>query len=131
MRHRVKTKSFHRKKAHREAMFINQAIDLINYGRIETTVAKAKALRPFIEKLTTLALKGDIASRRLLNARLRNNKAAATKLFKEIAPLFKDRGDDKSGGGYTRIYKLDKRRRGDDAPMAIIEFVKHPDLDNQ
>jgi len=122
MRHRVKTKSFHRKKEHREAMFINLAVSLIEHGRIETTLPKAKALRPFVEKLVTLAKKETIAARRLLNARLRNNRKAVTKLFKDIAPLFKE-----VNGGYTRIYKLDKRRRGDDAQMAIIEFVKFPE----
>ncbi|ACO04841.1 MAG TPA: 50S ribosomal protein L17 [Persephonella sp.] len=122
MRHRVKTKSFHRPKEQREALFVNLAIALIEHGKIETTVQKAKALRPFVEKLVTLAKKETVAARRLLNARLRNNTKAATKLFKEIAPLLKERN-----GGYTRIYKLDKRRRGDDAQMAIIEFVEHPD----
>ncbi|MBK3332363.1 50S ribosomal protein L17 [Persephonella atlantica] len=122
MRHRVKTKSFHRKKEHREAMFVNLAVSLIEHGRIETTLPKAKALRPFVEKLVTLAKKETIAARRLLNARLRNNRKAATKLFKDIAPLFKE-----VNGGYTRIYKLDKRRKGDDAQMAIIEFVKFPE----
>ncbi|NPA53569.1 MAG: 50S ribosomal protein L17 [Aquificae bacterium] len=122
MRHRVKTKSFHRPKEQREALFINLACALIEHGRIETTLPKAKALRPFIEKLVTLAKKQNVASRRLLNARLRNNTKAATKLFKEIAPLLAERN-----GGYTRIYKLDKRRRGDDAQMAIIEFVEFPE----
>ncbi len=122
MRHRVKTKSFHRPKEQREALFVNLACQLIEHGRIETTLPKAKALKPFIEKLVTLAKKQNIASRRLLNARLRNNTKAATKLFKEIAPLLAERN-----GGYTRIYKLDKRRRGDDAQMAIIEFVEFPE----
>ncbi|WP_297454973.1 50S ribosomal protein L17 [Persephonella sp.] len=121
MRHRVKTKSFHRKKEHREALMVNLATALIEHGRIETTLPKAKALRPFVEKLVTLAKKETVHARRLLNSRLRNNTRAATKLFKEIAPLFKERN-----GGYTRIYKLDKRRRGDDAEMAIIEFVEYP-----
>lgn len=122
MRHRVKTKSFHRPKEQREALFVNLACQLIEHGRIETTLPKAKALRPFVEKLVTLAKKQNVPSRRLLNSRLRNNTKAATKLFKEIAPLFADRN-----GGYTRIYKLDKRRRGDDAQMAIIEFVEFPE----
>ncbi|WP_457639615.1 50S ribosomal protein L17 [Persephonella sp.] len=126
MRHRVKTKSFHRPKEHREALFVNLAVELIEHGRIKTTLPKAKALRPFVEKLVTLAKKETVAARRLLNARLRNNTKAATKLFKEIAPLLKERQ-----GGYTRIYKLDKRRRGDDAQMAIIEFVAHPDKEEQ
>ncbi len=122
MRHRVKTKSFHRPKEQREALFVNLACELIEHGRIETTLPKAKALRPFVEKLVTLAKKQNVASRRLLNARLRNNTKAATKLFKEIAPLMAERN-----GGYTRIYKLDKRRRGDDAELAIIEFVEYPE----
>ncbi len=122
MRHRVKTKSFHRPKEQREALFVNLACQLIEHGRIETTLPKAKTLRPFIEKLVTLAKKQTVASRRLLNARLKNNTKAATKLFKEIAPLMAERN-----GGYTRIYKLDKRRRGDDAQMAIIEFVEFPE----
>ncbi len=121
MRHRVKTKSFHRPKEQREALFVNLACQLIEHGRIETTLPKAKALRPFVEKLVTLAKKETVHARRLLNARLRNNTKAATKLFKEIAPLFKERN-----GGYTRIYKLG-RRRGDDAEMAIIEFVEFPE----
>ncbi|WP_456401739.1 50S ribosomal protein L17 [Persephonella sp.] len=124
MRHRVKTKSFHRPKEQREALFINLAVALIENGRIETTLPKAKALRPFVEKLVTLAKKETVAARRILNSRLRNNTKAATKLFKEIAPLMKERN-----GGYTRIYKLDKRRRGDDAQMAIIEFVEYPEKD--
>ncbi|RMA92465.1 50S ribosomal protein L17 [Hydrogenothermus marinus] len=121
MRHRVKTKSFHRPKEQREHLFVNLACALIENGRIETTLPKAKALRPFIEKLITLAKKQDIPSRRLLNARLKMNKKAADKLFKEIAPLYAERN-----GGYTRIYKLDKKRRGDDAQMAIIELVDYP-----
>ena len=122
MRHRVKTKSFHRPKEHREALFVNLAVSLIENGKIETTLPKAKALRPFVEKLVTIAKKETIHARRLLNSKLRNNTKAATKLFKEIAPLLKERN-----GGYTRIYKLDKRRRGDDAQMAIIEFVEYPE----
>ncbi len=121
MRHRVKTKSFSRPKEQREALFINLACELIEHGRIKTTLAKAKYLRPIVEKLITLAKKQTIHSRRLLNSRLRGNTKIATKLFKEIAPLYKDRN-----GGYTRIYKLDKRRRGDDAELAIIELVDYP-----
>jgi large subunit ribosomal protein L17 len=120
MRHRVKTKKFSRPKEQREALFVNLACQLIEHGRIETTLAKAKHLRTFIEPLITLAKKQTIHSRRLLNSRLRGNTKAATKLFREIAPLYKDRN-----GGYTRIYKLDKRRRGDDAELAIIELVDY------
>ena len=120
MRHRVKTKSFHRPKEQREALLVNLAISLIEHGRIETTLPKAKVLRPFIEKLITLAKEETIHARRLILSRLRNNKKAATKLFKEIAPLYKERN-----GGYTRIYKLPKKRIGDSAELAIIELVDY------
>ncbi len=120
MRHRVKTKSFHRPKEQREALLVNLAISLIEHGRIETTLPKAKVLRPFIEKLITLAKEETIHARRLILSRLRNNKRAATKLFKEIAPLYKERN-----GGYTRIYKLPKKRIGDSAELAIIELVDY------
>ncbi|NPA52420.1 MAG: 50S ribosomal protein L17 [Aquificae bacterium] len=118
MRHRVKTKSFHRPKEQREALFINLAISLIEHEKIETTLPKAKVLRPFIEKLVSLAKKDTVHARRLALSRLRNNKKAMNKLFKEIAPLYKDRE-----GGYIRIYKLPKKRIGDSAELAIIEFV--------
>jgi len=121
MRHRVKTKSFHRPKEQREHLFVNLACALIENGRIETTLPKAKALRPFVEKLITLAKKQTVASRRLLNSRLKHHKSAADKLFKELAPIYAERN-----GGYTRIYKLDKKRRGDDAEMAIIELIDYP-----
>ncbi len=120
MRHRVKTKSFHRPKEQREHLFVNLACALIENGRIETTVEKAKVLRPFVEKLITLAKKQTVHSRRLLNSKLKDHKKTADKLFKEIAPLYAERN-----GGYTRIYKLGNRR-GDDAQMAIIELVDYP-----
>jgi large subunit ribosomal protein L17 len=120
MRHRVKTKSFHRRKEHREALFINLAKSLILHGRIETTLPKAKALRSFVEKLVTLAKEDTIHSKRLLAQRLKDQKVAK-KLYTEIAPLFKERN-----GGYTRIYKLEKRRIGDGGEKAIIEFVEYP-----
>jgi large subunit ribosomal protein L17 len=117
----VKTKSFHRPKEQREHLFVNLAVALIENGKIETTLPKAKALRPFIEKLITLAKKETIASRRLINSRLKHHQSAADKLFKEIAPLYKERN-----GGYTRIYKLAKKRIGDSSEMAIIELVDYP-----
>ncbi|MEZ0322774.1 MAG: 50S ribosomal protein L17 [Hydrogenothermaceae bacterium] len=122
MRHRVKTKSFHRPKEQREALLINLAKSLINNGRIQTTEPKAKALRSFVEKLVTLAKEDSIHSKRLLTQRLRGDYKVAAKLYKEIAPLFKDRN-----GGYTRIYKLEKRRIGDGGQQAIIEFVEYPE----
>jgi len=120
MRHRVKTKSFHRPKEQREALLVNLAVSLIEHGKIETTLPKAKVLRPFIEKLITLAKEETIHARRLILSKLRNNKKATTKLFKEIAPLYKERN-----GGYTRIYKLPKKRIGDSAELAIIELVDY------
>ncbi|MEJ5172154.1 MAG: 50S ribosomal protein L17 [Hydrogenothermaceae bacterium] len=122
MRHRVKTKSFHRPKEQREALLINLAKSLINNGRIQTTEPKAKALRSFVEKLVTLAKEDSIHAKRLLTQRLRGDHKVAAKLYKEIAPLFKDRN-----GGYTRIYKLEKRRIGDGGQQAIIEFVEYPE----
>jgi large subunit ribosomal protein L17 len=95
----------------------NLASSLIRDERIQTTVAKAKNLRPFIERLITLGKKGDLASRRLAFNRL-GKKEAVHKLFEEVAPRFSDRP-----GGYTRIIK-GNFRPGDSAPMAFIELVE-------
>lgn len=94
------------------------ALSLINHGRIKTTEAKAKELRPFIEKLLTKAKEGDLASRRIVVSRLMNRAPETKKLFEEIAPKFKE-----ISGGYTRVLKLPPRI-SDGAKMAIIEFVK-------
>lgn len=94
------------------------SIALIERGRIITTVAKAKELRPFIEKLVTLARKGTLHARRLALMKL-PNKDAVAKLFNEIGPRFVDRP-----GGYTRILKRHERRLGDAGETAIIEFLK-------
>src|SRR5204863_4030990 len=88
------------------------------HDRIITTVAKAKEVRPFVEKLITLAKKGTLHARRLAVARL-HDKEMVTKLFKEIAPRFSDRP-----GGYTRIIKRHQRRLGDAGPTAFIELLK-------
>jgi large subunit ribosomal protein L17 len=109
---------------HRSAMMGNLTVALIQHGRIETTLAKAKALRPFIEKVITLAKKAEKANdaarklhfRRLAIARVRD-KAAVGKLFDELVSEFIDRS-----GGYTRIYKLGQRV-GDAAEMALIELI--------
>jgi len=109
---------------HRSAMMGNLTVALIQHGRIETTLAKAKALRPFIEKVITLAKKAEKANdaarklhfRRLAIARVRD-KAAVSKLFDELVSEFIDRS-----GGYTRIYKLGQRV-GDAAEMALIELI--------
>ena len=110
--------------SHRSAMMGNLTVALITHGRIKTTLAKAKALRPFIEKIITLAKKAEKANeaarklhfRRLAIARVRDKKAVA-KLFDELAIEFRDRA-----GGYTRIYKLGQRV-GDAAEMALIERI--------
>ncbi|MDA0346131.1 MAG: 50S ribosomal protein L17 [Verrucomicrobia bacterium] len=104
------------KKAHRPALMANLAMAIIKEGRIKTTLAKARALRPFIEKLITLAKRGTLADRRLANSRIRNKEAVQI-LFNEKVEEFKDRQ-----GGYTRIYKIGNRI-GDAAEMALIELI--------
>ncbi len=98
----------------------NLGCALIVEGRIETTLAKAKALRPFVEKLITRGKRGTLTDRRIVFSRLRNKKAVQI-LFNEKASEFKDRP-----GGYTRIYKLG-RRVGDAAEMALIELIPASD----
>jgi large subunit ribosomal protein L17 len=100
-------------------MLANQAGSLIQHGRIKTTLAKAKALRPIVEKLVTLGKKGGLHSRRLALSRLINNEDWVKKLFGEIAPRFQDRK-----GGYTRVLKLGLRN-SDASSMALIEWVDH------
>lgn len=117
MRHRKHSNQLGVTKEHRSALLANLASSLIQEGRIRTTLKKTKALRPFIEKIITLAKKGDLHSRRMAMARLRNTTALST-LFDEKASEFANRN-----GGYTRIYKLADRRIGDAAEMALIEFV--------
>jgi large subunit ribosomal protein L17 len=100
-------------------MLANMVCSLIKHHRITTTLAKAKALRPVAEKLVTIAKKGDLQHRRLAVAKI-GQQEAVRKLFKDIAPRFKDRK-----GGYTRILKLGYRAN-DAAPMALIEWVDLP-----
>lgn len=124
MRHRRTTKKLKRTAAHRKALLANLACSLIEHGRIRTTLAKAKALRPYVEKLITTAKKAaaeeeakdQIHLRRQAIAKLRH-KNIVTKLFDEVAPASADRP-----GGYTRIVKLGARMT-DSAPMAYIELV--------
>ena len=120
MRHRRTGRKFGRDSAHRKAMFSNMAGSLFEHGRIKTTEAKAKELRPIAEKLITLARKdpGDVAAQRQAVAYLRS-KDSVHRLFHEVAPRFTERP-----GGYTRIVKLGPRQ-GDAAPMAYIELVDH------
>jgi len=120
MRHQRKTVKLGRTQGHRDALLANLAVSLIEHGRIKTTVAKAKAVRPVVEKLVTKAKTGTLHSRRMALADLRHNEAAVRKLFTEIGPLNAERK-----GGYTRIVKLGMRR-SDAAEMAIIEWVDMP-----
>ena len=105
--------------AHERLMLRNLATSLINHGRIETTETKAKRLRPVAERLVSFAKRGDLASRRRVMQQI-TDKSAVHKLFTEIAPLVSDRN-----GGYTRITKLGFRK-GDNAPMCVIELVLEP-----
>ncbi|GAA3712279.1 50S ribosomal protein L17 [Sphingomonas cynarae] len=116
MRHRVGGRKLQRTSAHRIALFRNMAAALIKHEQITTTVAKAKELRPYVEKLVTLAKKGGLSNRRLAHARLLDD-AQLVKLFDVIASRYVDRN-----GGYTRIIKTGPRQ-SDASPMAIIEFV--------
>jgi large subunit ribosomal protein L17 len=119
MRHRVKTKKLSRTASHRKAMARNLVSALIEHERIETTLTKAKAHRPFAEKLVTLAKEKNLANYRRALALLGNDKAAVAKLFDVLGPRFKERP-----GGYTRILKLEQPRLGDKAPRAYFEFVE-------
>jgi large subunit ribosomal protein L17 len=100
-------------------MLNNLSRDLITHGRIETTLTKAKTLRPHVEKIITKARKGDLAARRQVLAQLRDRDIVGH-LFEELAPVFADRD-----GGYTRILKT-RLRKGDNTQMAIIELVDRP-----
>ena len=110
--------------AHQRLMLANLSVQLFEHGRITTTVTKAKRLRPFAERLITIAKRGDLASRRrvqsVLAPRSRTNKAVVYELMENIAPAMAGRD-----GGYTRITKIGNRA-GDNAPMAVIELVMEP-----
>ena len=116
MRHRVGGRKLQRTSSHRAALFRNMAAALIKHEQILTTTAKAKELRPYIEKLVTLAKRGGLSNRRLAQSRLMDDKQLA-KLFDVIAPRYSDRS-----GGYTRIIKAGIRS-SDAAPIAVIEFI--------
>ena len=116
MRHRKGPAKLGRTSTHRQAMLANMAAALVKHEQIVTTLPKAKALRPVVEKLVTLAKKGDLSSRRLAIARLRDE-AMVRKLFSTLAERYNERP-----GGYTRVLKAGFRY-GDDAPMAVIELV--------
>jgi large subunit ribosomal protein L17 len=116
MRHRVAGRKLQRTTAHRNALFRNMAAALIKHEQITTTLAKAKELRPYVEKLVTLAKKGGLSNRRLAHARMMDD-VQLVKLFDVIAPRYADRN-----GGYTRVVKAGIRA-SDAAQIAIIEFV--------
>ena len=123
MRHGKKVNHLGRKTAHRKAMLANMACSLIEHKRINTTVAKAKALKQFVEPLVTKSKEDTTHNRRIVFSRLRQ-KEAVTELFKEVAAKIGDRP-----GGYTRIIKLGNRL-GDNADMAMIELVDYNEIYN-
>jgi large subunit ribosomal protein L17 len=116
MRHRVGGRKLSRTSAHRTSMFRNMAAALIKHEQITTTLPKAKEIRPYVEKLVTLAKRGGLSNRRLAHARLLDD-AQLIKLFDVLAERYKDRS-----GGYTRIIKAGFRA-SDASAMAVIEFV--------
>ena len=116
MRHRKKGRKLSRTASHRRATLRNMATSLFLHERIETTTAKAKELRPYAERLITLAKRGDLHARRLAAAKIQDRDVVG-KLFDEIGPRFAERP-----GGYTRILKLGARK-GDAADMSLIELV--------
>jgi large subunit ribosomal protein L17 len=116
MKHGVKQRKLGKTSTHRLAMLANMAASLVKHEQIKTTLPKAKELRPFLEKLITLAKKGGLSNRRLALSRMRDQDQVR-KMFDLLAPRYADRA-----GGYCRIYKAGFRY-GDMAPMAIIELV--------
>jgi len=116
MRHRKAGRKLNRTASHRKAMFANMAAALIKHEQIVTTLPKAKSLRPVVEKLITLAKRGDLHARRQAISQMRD-KAMVAKLFETIGPRYEERK-----GGYTRVLKAGFRY-GDSAPMAVIELV--------
>src|SRR5215475_8637494 len=116
MRHGNAHRKFNRTAEHRRAMFANMAAALIKHEQIVTTLPKAKDLRPIVEKLVTLGKRGDLHARRRAIAEIRDV-PMVKKLFEVLAPRYKERN-----GGYTRVLKAGFRH-GDNAPVAVIEFV--------
>jgi large subunit ribosomal protein L17 len=116
MRHGIAHRKLGRTTSHRTAMFANMAASLIKHEQIVTTLPKAKELRPFVEKLVTLAKRGDLHARRIAISRVRDNDQVG-KLFATLAPRYQARQ-----GGYIRVLKAGYRY-GDNAPLAVIEFV--------
>jgi large subunit ribosomal protein L17 len=117
MRHQKNRHKLGRDAAHRKALLANLSKELIEHERIETTLSKAKAVKPDVEKLITLARRGDLHARRQALSALGQDKFAVYKLFEEIAPRYSERP-----GGYTRILKLGPRK-SDATEMALLELV--------
>ncbi len=124
MRHRVSGRKLSRHTKHRELMFRNMLVSLLQHERIRTTLAKGKELRILADKIITLAKKNTLHARRLAFARLRNE-TIVKKLFDEIAPKMKDRE-----GGYTRIYKMGWRQ-GDGAPLSLVELISYAPVEEK
>ncbi|MFI4861988.1 MAG: 50S ribosomal protein L17 [Phycisphaerales bacterium JB063] len=145
MRHRVAGRILGRKTNHRRAMFRNMAVSLFTHGQITTTVPKAKAVRPFVEKLITAAKKGDLHARRRVITKLGGDQVmvkhdndddvvrnkygeviggpkVVKHLFEEIAPQYADRT-----GGYTRIIRIGKHRIGDASDLCVLQLVRAED----
>ena len=118
MRHAKQRNKLSRDSAHRRALLRNLCRDVIQHERIQTSQAKAKAVKPFAEKMITLGKRGDLHARRLAMAELRSNDVVH-KLFSDVAPRFAERP-----GGYTRVVKLGPRQ-GDAASMALLELVDY------
>ncbi|HJK87766.1 MAG TPA: 50S ribosomal protein L17 [Candidatus Megaira endosymbiont of Hartmannula sinica] len=116
MYHRLKLKKLNRSTSHRKSMLANMSCSLITHEQIKTTLPKAKALRPYLEKLVTKARKGDFNAFRYINSEIKD-KSSTKKLIDNISKRYQNRN-----GGYLRIVKTGFRY-GDDAPMAVIEFV--------
>ncbi|TGY87174.1 50S ribosomal protein L17 [Marinicauda algicola] len=116
MRHGIAHRKLNRTASHRRAMFANMAASLIEHEQIVTTLPKAKELKPLMDKLITLAKKGDLAARRLAISKIRNEEQVK-KLFDTLGERYSERN-----GGYTRVLKAGFRH-GDNAPLAVIELV--------
>lgn len=116
MRHGVAHRKLNRTASHRRAMFANMAASLIEHEQIVTTLPKAKELKPIMDKLITLAKRGDLHARRLAISKIRNTDQVS-KLFATLGPRYSERS-----GGYTRVLKAGFRH-GDNAPLAVIELV--------
>lgn len=116
MRHGIAHRKLGRTTSHRKAMFANMAASLIEHEQIVTTLPKAKEMKPFMDKLITLAKRGDLHARRQAISKVRNVEQVG-KLFETLGPRYSERN-----GGYTRVLKAGYRH-GDNAPMAVIELV--------